>query len=117
MAPSPVLFPMANPTPEIMPDLAKEAGAAVVGTGRSDFPNQINNVLAFPGVFRGAFDVRASRINGEMKLAAVRALADLVGPDELSPDYIIPAAFDRRVCPAVAKAVAEAARRTGAARA
>ncbi len=117
MAPGPVLFPMANPTPEIMPDLAKEAGAAVVGTGRSDFPNQINNVLAFPGVFRGAFDVRASRINGEMKLAAVRALADLVGPDELSPDYIIPAAFDQRVCPAVAKAVAEAARRTGAARA
>ena len=117
MAPSPVLFPMANPTPEIMPELAKEAGAAVVGTGRSDFPNQINNVLAFPGVFRGAFDVRASRINGEMKLAAVRALADLVGPDELSPDYIIPAAFDQRVCPAVAKAVAEAARRTGAARA
>ncbi len=117
MAPSPVLFPMANPTPEIMPDLAREAGAAVVGTGRSDFPNQINNVLAFPGVFRGAFDVRASRINGEMKLAAVRALADLVGPDELSPDYIIPAAFDQRVCPAVAKAVAEAARRTGAARA
>ena len=117
MASGPVLFPMANPTPEIMPDLAKEAGAAVVGTGRSDFPNQINNVLAFPGVFRGAFDVRASRINGEMKLAAVRALADLVGPDELSPDYIIPAAFDQRVCPAVAKAVAEAARRTGAARA
>ena len=116
MAPSPVLFPMANPTPEIMPELAKEAGAAVVGTGRSDFPNQINNVLAFPGVFRGAFDVRASRINGEMKLAAVRALADLVGPDELSPDYIIPAAFDGRVCPAVAEAVAEAARRTGAAR-
>ena len=116
MAPNPVLFPMANPTPEIMPDLAKEAGAAVVGTGRSDFPNQINNVLAFPGVFRGAFDVRASDINEEMKQAAVRALAELVGPEELSPDYIIPAAFDERVCPAVAKAVAEAARRTGAAR-
>lgn len=117
MAPDPILFPMANPTPEIMPDLAREAGAAVVGTGRSDFPNQINNVLAFPGVFRGAFDVRASEINEEMKLAAARALAGLVGEDELSPDYIIPAAFDQRVCPAVAKAVAEAARETGAARA
>ena len=116
MAPGPVLFPMANPTPEIMPELAKEAGAAVVGTGRSDFPNQINNVLAFPGVFRGAFDVRAAEINEEMKLAAARALAGLVGPGELSPDYIIPAAFDGRVCPAVAEAVAEAARRTGAAR-
>ena len=116
MAKDPVLFPMANPTPEIMPDLAKEAGAAVVGTGRSDFPNQINNVLAFPGVFRGAFDVRASDINEEMKLAAVKALAGLVGEDELSPDCIIPAAFDERVCPAVAKAVAEAARNSGAAR-
>ena len=116
MADKPILFPMANPVPEIMPDLAKEAGAAVVGTGRSDFPNQINNVLAFPGVFRGAFDVRASDINEEMKLAAARALAELVGPEELSPDYIIPAAFDERVCPAVARAVAEAARRTGAAR-
>ena len=115
MAEKPILFPMANPVPEIMPDLAKEAGAAVVGTGRSDFPNQINNVLAFPGVFRGAFDVRASDINEEMKLAAARALAELVGPEELSPDYIIPAAFDERVCPAVARAVAEAARRTGAA--
>ena len=116
MADRPILFPMANPTPEIMPDLAKAAGAAVVGTGRSDFPNQINNVLAFPGVFRGAFDVRASDINEEMKLAAARALADLVSPEELSPDYIIPAAFDERVAPAVAKAVAEAARRTGVAR-
>ncbi len=116
MAPKPILFPMANPTPEIMPDLAREAGAAVVGTGRSDFPNQINNVLAFPGVFRGAFDVRASEINEEMKLAAARALAGLVGEDELSPDYIIPAAFDERVCPAVAAAVAQAARETGAAR-
>ena len=115
MADRPILFPMANPVPEIMPDLAKEAGAAVVGTGRSDFPNQINNVLAFPGVFRGAFDVRASDINEEMKLAAARALAELVPPEKLSPDYIIPAAFDERVCPAVAKAVAEAARRTGAA--
>ncbi len=117
MAPDPILFPMANPMPEIMPDLARAAGAAVVGTGRSDFPNQINNVLAFPGVFRGAFDVRASDINEEMKQAAVKALAGLVAPEELSPEYIIPAAFDERVCPAVAKAVAEAARRTGAARA
>ena len=117
MAKEAVLFPMANPTPEIMPDLAREAGAAVVGTGRCDFPNQINNVLAFPGVFRGALDVRASEINEEMKHAAVRALAGLVGPDELSPDYIIPAAFDERVCPAVAKAVAEAARKSGVARA
>ncbi|MBD5098198.1 MAG: NADP-dependent malic enzyme [Clostridiales bacterium] len=116
MADRPILFPMANPTPEIMPDLAKAAGAAVVGTGRSDFPNQINNVLAFPGVFRGAFDVRASDINEEMKHAAVRALAGLVGEDELSPDYIIPAAFDERVCPAVAAAVAQAARDSGAAR-
>ncbi|MBD5133728.1 MAG: NADP-dependent malic enzyme [Clostridiales bacterium] len=116
MADRPILFPMANPTPEIMPDLAREAGAAVVGTGRSDFPNQINNVLAFPGVFRGAFDVRASDINEEMKHAAVRALAGLVGEDELSPDYIIPAAFDERVCPAVAAAVAQAARDSGAAR-
>ena len=116
MADRPILFPMANPTPEIMPDLAREAGAAVVGTGRSDFPNQINNVLAFPGVFRGAFDVRASDINEEMKRAAVRALAELVSPDELSPDYIIPAAFDERVCPAVAAAVAQAARDSGAAR-
>ena len=115
MARDPILFPMANPVPEIMPDEAKEAGAAVVGTGRSDFPNQINNVLAFPGIFRGAFDVRASDINEEMKLAAAKALADLVG-DELRADYIVPAAFDPRVRPAVAKAVAEAARRSGAAR-
>ena len=115
MADKPILFPMANPVPEIMPDEAIAAGAAVVGTGRSDFPNQINNVLAFPGVFRGAFDVRASDINEEMKLAAARALADLVG-DDLSPEYIVPAAFDERVCPAVASAVAEAARRTGVAR-
>ena len=116
MAPNPILFPMANPVPEIMPDLAREAGAAVIGTGRSDFPNQINNVLAFPGVFRGAFDVRASDINEEMKLAAARALADLVSNEELTPDYIIPAAFDQRVCPAVAQAVAQAARDTGVAR-
>ena len=116
MADKPILFPMANPVPEIMPDLALEAGAAVVGTGRSDFPNQINNVLAFPGVFRGAFDVRASDINEEMKIAAAHALAGLVSEEELKPDYIIPAAFDPRVCPAVAKAVAEAARKTGVAR-
>lgn len=113
MADRPILFPMANPTPEIMPDLARAAGAAVVGTGRSDFPNQINNVLAFPGVFRGALDAGAREISREMELAAVDALADLVG-DDLSPDYILPAAFDPRVCPAVANAVAESARRTGA---
>ena len=116
MAERPILFPMANPVPEIMPDLARAAGAAVVGTGRSDFPNQINNVLAFPGVFRGAFDVRASDINEEMKVAAAHALAGLVSDDELSPDYIIPAAFDPRVCPAVSAAVAKAARDTGVAR-
>ena len=110
-----IIFACANPTPEIFPDEAKAGGARVVSTGRSDYPNQINNVLAFPGVFRGAFDVRASDINEEMKMAAARALADLVG-DQLSEDYIIPAAFDPRVGPAVAKAVAEAARRSGAAR-
>ena len=115
MAKDPILFPMANPVPEIMPDLAKAAGAAVVGTGRSDFPNQINNVLAFPGVFRGALDVRAAVINEEMKMAAAAALAGLVG-DDLSPDYIVPAAFDPRVCPAVAEAVARAARESGVAR-
>ena len=113
---NPILFPMANPTPEIMPDLAKEAGAAVVGTGRSDFPNQINNVLAFPGIFRGALDVRASEINDEMKIAASKALADLITDEELSPEYIIPKAFDKRVGKAVAKAVADAARETGVAR-
>lgn len=107
---------MANPTPEIMPDEALKAGAAVVGTGRSDFPNQINNVLAFPGIFRGTFAVRASEINDEMKLAAAYALADLVSPEELSPNYIIVPAFDPRVGPAVAKAVAEAAKKTGVAR-
>ena len=115
MAPGAILFPMANPTPEILPDLARAAGAAVVGTGRSDFPNQINNVLAFPGIFRGAFDVRARDINDAMKLAAAQALADLVG-DDLSAEYILPAAFDERVCPAVAAAVAQAARETGVAR-
>ena len=111
-----IIFACANPTPEIFPDEAKEAGARVVSTGRSDYPNQINNVLAFPGIFRGTFDVRASEINEEMKLAASKALADLVSPEELSEDYIIPAAFDKRVGPAVAKAVAEAARATGVAR-
>ena len=116
MAQDPILFPMANPTPEIMPDLARAAGAAVVGTGRSDFPNQINNVLAFPGVFRGALDVRARDINEEMKMAAARALAGLVSDGELSADYIIPAAFDPRVAPAVAQAVAQAARESGVAR-
>lgn len=112
----PILFPMANPTPEIMPDLAKEAGAAVVGTGRSDFPNQINNVLAFPGIFRGALDVRASEINDEMKIAAARAIASFVTDDKLSVDYIIPSALDRNVAAAVAEAVANAARETGVAR-
>ena len=116
MAKDPILFPMANPTPEIMPDEAKAAGAAVVGTGRSDFANQINNVAAFPGIFRGALDVRARDINDEMKIAAAEALAGLVSPEELSPEYILPYAFDERICPAVAAAVAEAARRSGVAR-
>ena len=111
-----VVFACANPTPEIFPDDAKAGGAKVVSTGRSDFPNQINNVLAFPGIFRGAFDVRAKEINDEMKLAASEALANLITDEELSPEYIIPRAFDKRVGPAVAKAVAEAAKRTGVAR-
>ena len=111
-----IIFACANPTPEIFPDDAKAGGAAVVSTGRSDFPNQINNVLAFPGIFRGAFDVRASDINEEMKMAAAKALAELISEDELSADYIIPKAFDKRVGPAVAKAVAEAARKSGVAR-
>ena len=110
-----IIFACANPTPEIFPDAAKAGGARVISTGRSDYPNQINNVLAFPGIFRGAFDVRASDINEAMKVGAAEALAGLVG-DELSEDYIIPAAFDPRVGPAVAKAVAEAARRSGVAR-
>ena len=110
-----IIFACANPTPEIFPDAAKAGGARVISTGRSDYPNQINNVLAFPGIFRGAFDVRASDINEAMKVAAAEALAGLVG-NELSEDYIIPAAFDPRVGPAVAKAVAEAARRSGVAR-
>ena len=116
MAPNPILFPMANPVPAIMPALALEAGAAVVGTGRSDFPNQINNVLAFPGIFRGALDVRASDINDEMKIAAAKAIAAFVTDDKLTAEYIIPSALDRSVAAAVAKAVAEAARKTGVAR-
>ena len=111
-----IIFACANPTPEIFPEEAKAGGAAVISTGRSDYPNQINNVLAFPGIFRGTFDVRASEINEEMKVAAAEALAALVGDDELCADYIIPKAFDPRVAPAVSKAVAEAARRTGVAR-
>ena len=111
-----IVFACANPTPEIFPDDAKAGGARVVSTGRSDFPNQINNVLAFPGIFRGTFDVRASDINEEMKMAAAMALANLISDEELNEDYIIPAAFDERVGPAVAKAVAEAARKTGVAR-
>ena len=111
-----IVFACANPTPEIFPDDAKAGGAKVVSTGRSDFPNQINNVLAFPGIFRGAFDVRAKEINDEMKLAASEALANLITDEGLSPEYIIPKAFDKRVGPAVAKAVAEAAKRTGVAR-
>lgn len=111
-----IIFACANPTPEIFPDDARAGGARVISTGRSDYPNQINNVLAFPGIFRGAFDVRASDINDEMKIAAARALAGLISDDELNEDYIIPAAFDKRVGPAVAAAVADAARRTGVAR-
>ncbi len=116
MNPNPLIFAMSNPTPEIMPELAKEAGAAVVGTGRSDFVNQINNVLAFPGIFRGALDVRASDINDEMKIAAAYAIAGLISDAELTADYIIPVPFDPRVGPAVAKAVAKAARESGVAR-
>ncbi len=116
MRKDPIIFACANPTPEIFPEEAKAGGAAVVSTGRSDFPNQINNVLAFPGIFRGAFDVRASDINEEMKMAAAEALSGLIGEDELSADYIIPYAFDPAVGPAVAKAVAEAAVKSGVAR-
>ena len=116
MASDAILFACANPTPEIYPDEAKAGGARIIATGRSDFPNQINNVLAFPGIFRGAFDVRAREINDEMKLAAAQALSDLISPEELSEDYIIPAAFDPRVGKAVAEAVAKAAKRSGAAR-
>ncbi|RHQ77222.1 NAD-dependent malic enzyme [Blautia sp. AF22-5LB] len=116
MALNPILFPMANPTPEIMPDEAKAAGAAVIGTGRSDFPNQINNVLAFPGIFRGALDVRASDINDEMKVAAAYAIANIITDEERNAEYIIPNPFDKRVAKAVAEAVAKAARDTGVAR-
>ncbi|QOR65820.1 NAD-dependent malic enzyme [Cytobacillus suaedae] len=116
MNPDPVIFAMANPNPEIMPEEAKAAGAKVVGTGRSDFPNQVNNVLAFPGIFRGALDVRATHINEQMKIAAVEAIASLVSEEELSPDYVIPAPFDARVAPAVAAGVAKAAMETGVAR-
>lgn len=116
MAKDPILFPMANPVPEIMPDLAMKAGAAVVGTGRSDFPNQINNVLAFPGIFRGALDVRASDINDAMKIAAAKAIADFVTPDKLSAEYIIPSPLEEGVSEAVAKAVAQAAKDSGVAR-
>ena len=116
MAPGACVFPMANPVPEIHPDEALEAGAVVVGCGRSDYKNQINNVLAFPGIFRGALDVRASDINEEMKMAASHAIAGLVSEEELSADYIIPKAFGKRVGPAVAEAVAKAARETGVAR-
>lgn len=111
-----VIFACANPVPEIMPDEARKGGAKVIATGRSDYPNQINNVLAFPGIFRGAFDVRASEINEEMKMAAAKAIADLVSENELSPDYIIPKAFDERVGKAVSKAVADAAKKTNVSR-
>jgi malate dehydrogenase (oxaloacetate-decarboxylating) len=113
MAKDAIVFPMANPTPEIMPNLALSAGARIVGTGRSDFPNQINNVLAFPGIFRGALDCRASCINEEMKVATSYALANLVSPEELSEEYIIPPALDKRVAAVVAEAVIKAAKETG----
>lgn len=116
MADEPIIFAMANPTPEIMPDVAKKAGARIVGTGRSDFPNQINNVLAFPGIFRGALDCRASEINEEMKAVASYAIASLVSDDELNDEYILPKAFDRRVGKAVAEAVMKAARKSGVAK-
>jgi malate dehydrogenase (oxaloacetate-decarboxylating) len=116
MNPNSIIFAMANPVPEIMPDEAKEAGAMVIGTGRSDFPNQVNNVLAFPGIFRGALDVRATHINEKMKVAAVEAIANLISEEELNADYVIPGPFDPRVAPAVAAAVAKAAMETGVAR-
>jgi len=116
MNPDPIVFAMANPTPEIMPEEAKAAGVKVIGTGRSDFPNQVNNVLAFPGIFRGALDARATHINEKMKVAAVEAIAGLVSAEELSSDYVIPGPFDPRVAPAVAAAVAQAAMETGVAR-
>jgi malate dehydrogenase (oxaloacetate-decarboxylating) len=116
MAADSIVFPMANPTPEIMPDLAKEAGARIVGTGRSDFPNQINNLLAFPGIFRGALDCRASCINEEMKVAASRALASLIPENELNEENVIVSALNKSVAPVVAKAVIDAANKTGVAR-
>lgn len=116
MADDPIIFAMANPNPEIKPDDAKEAGAKVIGTGRSDFPNQINNVLAFPGIFRGALDVEATHINEDMKKAAVEAIADLIEEDELNPDYCIPGPFDKRVAPSVARSVAKVAMESGVAR-
>ena len=116
MAKDPMVFAMANPVPEIWPEDAKKGGAAVVGTGRSDYPNQINNVLAFPGIFRGALDVRASDINEEMKLAAAEAIAYVIPQEELTPEYIMPMAFDEKVIKAVAKAVADAAVKSGVAR-
>jgi malate dehydrogenase (oxaloacetate-decarboxylating) len=116
MAKNPIIFAQANPTPEIMPEDALEAGAAVVGTGRSDYPNQVNNVLAFPGIFRGTFDVGAREINDEMKIAAAYAIAGLVGDAERNAEYVIPAPFDPRVAKTVAAAVAEAARKSGVAR-
>ena len=112
----PIIFAMANPDPEILPNDAKKAGAKVIGTGRSDFPNQVNNVLAFPGIFRGALDVHATRINEKMKIAAVEAIAELITETELNEDYVIPNPFDARVAPAVAKAVAKAAMESGVAR-
>ena len=115
MAPGAIVFAMANPTPEVMPEAVGE-DVAIIATGRSDYPNQINNVLAFPGVFRGALDVRASTINEEMKLAAAEAIAAVIGPDELDPEYIVPSVFNRDVAPAVARRVAEAAVETGVAR-
>ena len=117
MAKEPIIFAMANPTPEIMPDVAKEGGAKVVATGRSDFPNQINNVLVFPGIFRGALDVRAKEITEEMKIAAAKAIASLVTDEELTEDYIIPSPFDKRVCSVVAKEVGRVAREQGIAKA
>jgi malate dehydrogenase (oxaloacetate-decarboxylating) len=116
MAPDPIIFAMANPTPEIFPEEAKEAGASVIATGRSDYPNQINNCLGFPGIFRGALDVRATCVNEAMKIAAAKALAELVKDDELTPEYIIPGALDPRVVPAVAESVARAAKESGVAR-
>jgi malate dehydrogenase (oxaloacetate-decarboxylating) len=116
MAKDPIIFAMANPMPEILPEEAKSAGAAIIGTGRSDYPNQVNNVLAFPGIFRGALDVRAKQINEEMKVAAVYAIANLINDSELNTDYVIPGPFDPRVAPEVAKAVAKAAIDSGVAR-